>query len=702
MKQKSIALLSLCIVFFLGAQASKIIKNPYYKVSKSGVFHVAQIETNRKETRLTIHATIVPDGWVKFSDAASIEITETGKKIYPKAIEGGEFNKEIRLHTGDSTFVLIYPRLSKKVKSITYDDTVYDISLDENHPNHPEINNTNPEAEQWIKEQLDKAAIKTPADLDDSTQFFNSTSARLIGYIKGYDSRLGMLSGSLDIINPFTGDYFSTPLDIMSDGRFEASLSLLNPICTSVNINDQKIDFYIEPGQTLAMVIDWNEFLIADRLKEPSYKLKELVFEGPLAAVNQELLKITVDVSKPKVDSCNTLSPLDFRDKVTAVYNQYEKRLRDYCKDNDFGPKAKSLIEVNKQIDFANVMFGFEQSMLHLPKRANLPLDFYDFLQTISLNNYKLLSGTDFKQFIQNFEYCDVFSKADHMTFNLYYFYKYLKMNGVCLAAEDEQIWSKADNINTLIHNGWTFVQKYIQYYPDFQKQYDTTGKDEKYINLWKGRDSLMINDLKLEPNLMQQIVKFRSSKFYFSDMNKDEATRFLNFIQTGVYLPILKDEMQQVFYENFDSVEDSLSKEDIEDFFKALISPLRTRYLVVDFWKETYDYCLSNIELEKPLIEKYADNRDVAFLFLSPQNDYSLKEYTKYVMGDHLTVYVQIPAEKYNQIQDFYHINGSAHQMLIGKDGEILEPNLGAVINEAFVNNLIKKMADEKEQDSI
>src|SRR5690606_21020673 len=121
--------------------------------------------------------------------------------------------------------------------------------------------------------------------------FFSNDTARLVGYLKGYDPRAGFSTGIIYAENVLTRESHPIVVEIYEDGRFEAQIPMRHSIYTGMFINRRPIPFYLEPGQTLSMVIDWAEFLAADRQRNIRYEFHKMVYAGPLARINDELLK---------------------------------------------------------------------------------------------------------------------------------------------------------------------------------------------------------------------------------------------------------------------------------------------------------------------------------------------------------------------------------------------------------------------------
>ncbi|MDR0712110.1 MAG: hypothetical protein LBF67_07190, partial [Prevotellaceae bacterium] len=72
----------LCILLSLAAHLAakdRVIENPAYEFSTSGITHISRIELAKDETRVYIHSVFLPNWWVSFSQKDRIEDPATGQ-----------------------------------------------------------------------------------------------------------------------------------------------------------------------------------------------------------------------------------------------------------------------------------------------------------------------------------------------------------------------------------------------------------------------------------------------------------------------------------------------------------------------------------------------------------------------------------------------------------------------------------------------
>ena len=110
-----------------------------------------------------------------------------------------------------------------------------------------------------------KAAISTIEPDNGFQQFFRKDTACLQGYIDGYDPRLGFETGLVYLSNELTREDYPTVVQIDKDGSFTCKFVIHHPVEQSLTLNNDWIPFYIEPGQTLTMYIDWEAIMARSR-----------------------------------------------------------------------------------------------------------------------------------------------------------------------------------------------------------------------------------------------------------------------------------------------------------------------------------------------------------------------------------------------------------------------------------------------------
>ena len=717
MKRTFLTLL-IALISFTVFSKDKVIVNPVYEFSKTGIEHVAKIELSENETRLHIHSIFLPNWWVKFPKTSYIEDCATGKRWQATGIINGEFDKEIFMPaSGDSTFVLIFPPLDKtttKINCCLNDESdipvIFGISLD---PKTKPISKEMPAGvSQWIDSELAKAKRKTLMDFE-AGEFFEKDTARLIGYIKGYDLRAGFSTGMIYARNEITREDYPVVVQIHEDGRFEATIPMNFPKYSSVVFNRNSVNFYIQPGQTLAMLLDWEEFLMADRLRNILYSFKGVQYQGATAGINKELS--TFEAQLPQLpyrkiyNEMKGKSPDEFKSFYNECISAYTKAYQKQLETEKLTEASKNILQNNYQMMYA--MYLFEYAMDYAQSNQ-MPLEFYDFLQDIPMNNKELLSIQHFSVFINRLEYCQPLGNARQSVYKLlqpektYFQYLFEELN-LQKTPEDEAFLLMGESFNEKVNSpdvepearekflgeyraaSEKFDEKYQQYADAYGKKYLDVIKRltqaEIALKQWQLKDSIYTNELKLKSGIVYDVTKIRSLDQMFREVlddNKEDAWNLLTELLFDIPELFLKKEADRLFQKNFPEESQNayeLPNTNEANIFKELIAPFKGKYLLVDFWATTCGPCVYNIKQTKTLREKYKDSKDVDFVFITSDSESPLSAYDKFVNEQELTNTYRLTADQYRYMRQLFRFNGIPRYVLVDREGKILDDDFSA-----------------------
>ena len=731
MKQTILTIIIALTTFCAVSAKDKVIVNPVYEFSKTGIMHVAKIELGKNETRLHVHSIFLPHWWVKFPKTAYIEDCTTGKRWQATGIINGEFDNEIYMPaSGDSTFVLIFPPLDKSVTKINccLDDEsdmpiIFGISL---NPKTKPLNKKMPaEVTQWINSELAKAKRKSLMDFE-AGEFFDTDTARLIGYIKGYDSRAGFATGMIYAGNVITREDYPVVVQIHEDGRFEVTIPMNHPEYLYVSFSRVIIKFYIQPGQTLAMLLDWEDFMMADRLRNTPYTFKNIRYQGATAGINSELsdfnaqlpnlpFRIIYDeIKKGK-------SPDEFKSFYDECLSDYTRAYQRLLETEKLSEATKTILRNNYQMMYATYLFEYE--MDYSRSSNQMPLEFYVFLQDIPMNNKELLSTDNFSTFINRLEYCKPFMNAQRvMSYKgmqpekTYTQYLFEELN-IPKTPEDEAYLRMQDS-TSIIFNSPNIMQEvkqkifeesqiaFIKFnerhrlYDAYRKKYlDDVIKQlphaEIALGQWRIKDSIYTNDLKLKPGIVYDVTKIRSLDFTFRETlknNKEEAWNYLTALISDIPEPFLKKEADRLFLKNFPvELQEAYELPDTYEakIFKELIAPFKGKILLVDFWVTSCGPCIYNIQQHKTLREKYKDSPDLDFVFITSERESPLSSYDKFVEEQELTHTYRLTADQYLYMRQLFRFNGIPRYVLVDRKGKIINDNFSSHNLERWLHEM-------------
>ncbi|MGY5354111.1 TlpA family protein disulfide reductase [Wenyingzhuangia sp. IMCC45467] len=699
MKKKILFSLMLGLLF-INSFAQKTIENPDFELTKTGMFNISKIEISDTETKIHIHHTSIPNWWVYYKDDVYIEDCDTGKKYNIIKVENVKFKEKIWMtDSGENNTVAIFPPLDKGVKNINYNNLIFNISLTEQKV--CKKNKVPKKITKWFKKELAKVKSE-PIKEYNSPNFFNKKNAKLIGYIKGYDSRLGFETGIIFMENEITREDYPIVIQIHKDGRFEADIPLIHPKYIYFNMNKANINIYIEPGQTLVTVLDWNEFLIADRFRNNRHVFKNIEFLGPLAQVNYDLLQYDKNDFDYKLfnKQKKEITPKEFKKLQEKNHQKNTIRLIKHLATHNLSDKSATLLKNKNILDNATLMFNFVMNRDYYAKKDTLnkvlkaPVEtkYYDFLNKIDLNNQSLLVDNRFSEFINRFEYSkplNVKPKKTEITFNKT-FLDYIKDNKIEISPAYKNLLETFENLSDDSKN--EFHQKnqklFEEYKTKYRKEFDTyvqKNRDENWfyssIKRIQLKDSVLTNVLKLDENFINEITKIRSLKFNIGTMKKSEyAYKYWEELKKDIKNPFLIQEGSRMVYKKFPLTSENSSKTTklptgkATDIFKAIVDKHQGKILFIDFWATSCGPCVSGIKRMKETRKKHENNPNFDFVFITDERHSPKKNYDKFVKEQELKNIYRLSTDDYNYLRQLFKFNGIPRYVVIDKKGDIID----------------------------
>lgn len=739
MKKKLIFLLA--VLFCTTSFAQRIIENPSFEITNSGIYHISKIECSKDATRVHIHNTFIPKWWISYEKDIFIQL-DNGTKINIIDVEGAKFDEKITMpESGEYDVVLLFPPIPDEVKKLDYNNQIFSVSLVEGAVK----NNNSEEVPQviikWIDNELKKVTKKPLANFN-SKEFFNKSGGRLIGYIKGYDSRLGFTNGIIYAENELTRENYPVVIEIHPDGRFEGDVPLTNPSNTYIVFNKKPVKFYLEPQQTLAMILDWDEFLYADRMRNAPHNFQKIIFKGSLAKINEELMNYNQrafdykSFSKKK----STIAPVAFKEEEAIEYKKNLTNLDNYLKNKPISDKAKILLKNQIDLEHANHLFDFvmdrkyqiKQDSTNLILKIPVENNYFDFLQNFNLNDQSLLVAREFSTFVNRFEYSQpisIYPKPNPVNYTSFTPEKTLEQY---LEEEKITITEKDKSLNEGMKNR-TF--KSVKELRDYQNQYSDTFKKaseayskkyvEPFINTakkaeivtmdkWKLRDSVVKNVFHLDKNLVYEIIKVRAIDFDIKRSNTENAHTYWKELKKDITHPFLQEEGLRIVNKQFPLntiqnnplIENSNQKLAINaiaetnklpegkeaEIFKNIIKPYKGKILFVDFWATTCGPCVAGIKSMKETRKEYKDNKDFEFVFITDEAQSPIDSYNKFVKEQELENIHRVTTDDYNYLRQLFRFNGIPRYVVIDKKGDIINDKFEMHNFNHLINGILEK----------
>ena len=712
--------------FMLCVNAQKVINNPAFEFTNSGIYHISKIELSKKETRVHIHSIFIPKWWVMYSQKDCIYLHETGDTLYPTNIIGSEFDKKLWMPaSGDSTIVMVYPPIPKQVKTIdwfTQDDkqTIFGISLDPNKKQTVKDNSIPKEVEDWMEKEIKPFADKKPLDILNEN-ILKEGEAKIIGYIKGYNIKSGFSTGMVYVSNEFTREDHPTAINIYPDGRFEAILNLFHPIESAIILNEKRIKFYVEPEQILCLIIDWDEFLMADRQRNISYKFKEVEFRGPLAKMNRKINNFSPEEWEYKKVS-NKIS------KITPeAYIAFEKewkrksfeKLEAYKKQENLSENAYNVLSNDIFLNYGTHLFSYLSTRSYLARtdstneilKLPLPENFYEFLNELPLNDPSIVICSEFRSFINRFEYMDPISLRYNInrTINTQSgisIYQFFKDHNVSLNddewkmlelaskqnktdEEKELVKKNKEKINLIYNNNKALHQKR----QDFLSAQRTK-------NEWLVKDSIIDAMVKTNAQFAKDVIKVRHLHSYIKSSDSAVVQARWENTKSLIQNPEVARQGDQLIAKMYGSEKDvayELPAGKGTDIFKGIIDPFKGKVLFVDFWGKTCGPCNEGITNMKATREKYKDNPNFEFIFITDERSSPKATYDTFVAEQGLKNTYRISKDDFYYLKELFKFNGIPRYVLIDANGKVLDDdfsmyNFKTELEKRFPDFVIKE----------
>jgi len=135
-------------------------------------------------------------------------------------------------------------------------------------------------------------------------------------------------------------------------------------------------------------------------------------------------------------------------------------------------------------------------------------------------------------------------------------------------------------------------------------------------------------------------------------------------------------------------SVVKEVPKTDGDKVFEAIMTNYKGKVVFVDFWATWCSPCREGITRIKPLKEELA-NENVVFVYIT--NPSSPKTTFDNMIPDIKGEHYRLTQDEWNVISGKFSISGIPHYVLVGKEGQVINPHLMSMGNEQLKNMLMK-----------
>jgi len=285
--------------------------------------------------------------------------------------------------------------------------------------------------------------------------------------------------------------------------------------------------------------------------------------------------------------------------------------------------------------------------------------------------------------------------KADVTSYN-----EYFKENKIKLT-DDEALLLKAMVEHSKSESA-NKIKRFYALYGDsisaFYKRYSDIMAAQFSKNQYKSRDEKLKKFFNVQPGFGRDIMIAQDYCQKIVEEVSPVSDEKLKAIQQQISTPFIAEYVALCNNQAIARLEankkktgfvvNETPKTEAAKIFDAIIKKYKGKVIYVDFWATWCGPCRSGIEQIKPLKEELA-GKDIVFVYItnqtSPQNTWS--NMIPDIKGEHY----RVTTDEWNFLTSMFNVSGIPHYVLVGKTGEIINPDLGHYDNQTLKLELEK-----------
>lgn len=600
----------------------KVIHNPQFEARKSSVATISEIELGDDATKVKFHVVFRPNWWIQIDNSECIVDSATGEEFCPIGGEGITIGEKCWMPaSGDTVFTVIYPPLPPGTEVIDFSPesswATWGIRLD----GKPVEKSSVAASAQPVGGRY----VKQPA-------FFNKGNVRLHGAIKNYDTRLDMDKIAIGLHDIAIGNDFMKFVAVRPDGTFDETFELTSPQTVMLNLNGAIMSVYLEPGNDLQILTDWEKILEVDRMRGLKPRIDDVEFGGSLAEINRALYLGPVPEIVNMSAVAESADPLEAKEQIESRAADLRAAIDRFVKENNISPEVRGHLlrnaDAERYMEYLDyVMFRRYLRMDHPDNevyKAPIPKEFYAaFLPALLEADTALLD-------------------ADRMTFVL---------NRLGFGTMDDVLDINSDRL----------MQPYF---------YETEMGEA--VKEYAGA---------VEVPFMWQITmsaRTGSSIRRYARWHKDSYRATLDSLAAHtVSNPYLTGRLNDLYDSTVNLHPYPLPDTEAGRLMSELIAPYKGKWIIADFWATTCGPCRANIKSSKAFRDANRDNDEFTYLFVTGDMESPKADYDAF-LAENLTDdnCVLLKGTEIIGVRDLFGISAIPHYVLFDTEGRVVDPS--------------------------
>ncbi len=278
--------------------------------------------------------------------------------------------------------------------------------------------------------------------------------------------------------------------------------------------------------------------------------------------------------------------------------------------------------------------------------------------------------------------------------------FEYLKQQQTNFTQEDNQLLTlvKSENYTSNLEKYHTIIFNDLDSIYAFYSRYKSDLSEALDLLRWETYKKNLTTKLNIQLGFASDICYARTLKYKLddqviplSDEDMDEVDKEIQTPsiykkieqlneQTKLRIEANKKEMGYVVNDTPQTVADKL--------FDSMMEKYRGKVVYVDFWATWCGPCRGGIKNIKPLKDEM-EEENVAFVYItdtsSPEETWS--SLIPDIKGEHY----RVSSDEWNYLSSKFNISGIPHYVLVGKNGEIIHPDMHHMSNGELKKELKK-----------